>query len=222
MQVRDFVTRLLRRHLDDEHAGKTAPQLSEGRWTHDFPIDVDHAGALGLPVSTELPNEVRHLMRLYPQPRGRRLTVEYIPSPCSGAPWPGAGPAQAHQEVISLATPATRLLESALGLLGQPRDEAVEQFVALADHRRPGLEAARDALVARLHRRPDDFDAAHALQLVERALRQVGWPGNALPELHQAEGSSSPSLVSRLRQRFRREAPASDPAPRHGPSARIA
>jgi Serine dehydrogenase proteinase len=32
-------------------------------------------------VSTDLPNEVRLLMRLYPQPRGRRPSVEYIPLP---------------------------------------------------------------------------------------------------------------------------------------------
>lgn len=81
VQVRDFVTRLLRRHMDDDRAATIAGLLSEGRWTHDFPIDVDHARTLGLPVSTELPNEVRHLMRLYPQPRGRRPSVEYIPSP---------------------------------------------------------------------------------------------------------------------------------------------
>ena len=81
VQVLEFVTRLLRRHLDDQHAAEIARQLSEGRWTHDFPIDVHHARALGLPVSTDLPNEVRHLMRLYPQPRGRRPSVEYIPSP---------------------------------------------------------------------------------------------------------------------------------------------
>ena len=81
VQVREFVTRLLRRHMDDDAAADIATRLSEGRWTHDFPIDVDHARTLALPVSGELPDEVRHLMRLYPQPRGRRPSVEYIPSP---------------------------------------------------------------------------------------------------------------------------------------------
>ena len=74
-----------------------------------------------------------------------------------------------------MTTPATPLVESALSFLGQPRDEAVEDLVALADPRRASLEAARAALIARLHRCPDDFDAAHPLPLVERALRQVGW-----------------------------------------------
>jgi hypothetical protein len=76
-----FVKQLLGRHLPPDHAGDLAHALSEGRWTHDFPISPDLAEEFGLPVSTELPDEVRLLMRLYPQPRGRRPSVEYIPSP---------------------------------------------------------------------------------------------------------------------------------------------
>jgi ClpP class serine protease len=80
-QVRDVVARLLRRHLPADQADKTAEALSEGRWTHDFPIDTELARSLGLPVSNDLPDEVRRLMGLYPQPRGRRPSVEYIPAP---------------------------------------------------------------------------------------------------------------------------------------------
>ncbi len=80
-QVREFVGRLLARHHPTEWADEIAATLSEGRWTHDFPIDVDHACALGLPVEIDLPDEVRHLMARYPQPRGRRPSVEYIPTP---------------------------------------------------------------------------------------------------------------------------------------------
>lgn len=120
-----------------------------------------------------------------------------------------------------MTAPATPLLESALGLAGQPRDEAVEQLVALAGHRRPGLEAARDALIARLHRRSDDFDAAHALQLVERALWRVGWAGNTSGERHRAERRSSPPLLARFRQRSGRHA-ASGPPARLGPDPRVA
>jgi hypothetical protein len=39
------------------------------------------AQLFGLKVNTDLPDEVRQLMRLYPQPRGRRPSVEYIPIP---------------------------------------------------------------------------------------------------------------------------------------------
>jgi ClpP class serine protease len=80
-QVRRFVTELLRRHLPDNQAAEVAAALSEGRWTHDFPIDIDLARTLGLKVSAELPEQVRELMRFYPQPRGRRPSVEYIPLP---------------------------------------------------------------------------------------------------------------------------------------------
>ena len=90
-QVRDFVTELLAKHQAPDRAAEIATTLSEGRWTHDFPIDVDHARELGLTVSTELPPEVRTLMRLYPQARGRRPSVEYIPTPYE-LPAPPSGP----------------------------------------------------------------------------------------------------------------------------------
>jgi ClpP class serine protease len=80
-QVEEFVEKLLDRHMTADEARETARALSEGRWTHDFPIDIDHAQKLGLPVSTDLPDEVRALMGLYPQPRGRRPSVECIPAP---------------------------------------------------------------------------------------------------------------------------------------------
>ena len=80
-QLRDFVSNLLARRMPDGEAAELAIVLSDGRWTHDFPIDVGHAAKLGLPVSTDLPDEVRLLMRLYPQPRNRQRSVEYIPMP---------------------------------------------------------------------------------------------------------------------------------------------
>jgi hypothetical protein len=55
--------------------------MSEGRWTHDFPITFEEAQALGLRVSKGLPAEMYQLMSLYPQPVKRQPTVEYIPLP---------------------------------------------------------------------------------------------------------------------------------------------
>jgi hypothetical protein len=49
-------------------------------------------------------------------------------------------------------------------------DGAVEEIVSLAGGRRGPLEAARDTLVARLHREPGDVAATQALCLVLRAL----------------------------------------------------
>jgi ClpP class serine protease len=81
VQVRQLVAGLLRRNLDDARAEEIATVLSDGRWTHDFPIDAELARSFGLKVETDLPNEVRELMRLYPQPRNRRPSVEYLPIP---------------------------------------------------------------------------------------------------------------------------------------------
>ena len=81
VQVRTFVTELLGRRMSEDQTRETAATISDGRWTHDFPINPKHAQSLGLKVTTDLPDEVRLLMRLYPQPRGRRPSVEYIPVP---------------------------------------------------------------------------------------------------------------------------------------------
>lgn len=94
-QVRGSVVTLLRRHLPEQRALETAVALSEGRWTHDFPIDCELARDLGLPVEVDLPDEIRRLMSLYPQPHGRRPSVEYIPAPYDAPapqrPLPGRG-----------------------------------------------------------------------------------------------------------------------------------
>jgi ClpP class serine protease len=55
--------------------------LSEGRWTHDYPITVEEARELGLPASTEMPESVYKLMTLYRQSGQRRPSVQYIPVP---------------------------------------------------------------------------------------------------------------------------------------------
>lgn len=81
-QVRDTVTKLLTRSgMDPAEAEKLAETLSEGHWTHDYPITAEAAKAMGLPVTTEPPPEVGDIIRLYPQARNRRPSVEYIPAP---------------------------------------------------------------------------------------------------------------------------------------------
>jgi len=65
--------------------------LSEGRWTHDYPIDFDQAKELGLPVSSGMPEEVYRLMELYPQARQQRPGVEFIPIPYRTPEPPGKG-----------------------------------------------------------------------------------------------------------------------------------
>jgi ClpP class serine protease len=80
-QVEDSVYCLLSDKMDQQKARDLAKILSEGRWTHDYPISVNEAKALGLPVSDEMPPLIYDLMELYPQPAQRRPTVEYIPVP---------------------------------------------------------------------------------------------------------------------------------------------
>ena len=78
-QVQETVRELLRGKYPDPIVDNLATMLSEGRWTHDFPITFDYAKALGLHMSSEMPPEVLDLMALYPQPVRRYPTVEYLP-----------------------------------------------------------------------------------------------------------------------------------------------
>lgn len=80
-QVRRTVIELVREHMGQERAERLADTLATGVYTHDYPISVDEARALGLPVSTNLPAGVYQLMALYPQTTQRRPSVEYIPMP---------------------------------------------------------------------------------------------------------------------------------------------
>ncbi|RLF78754.1 hypothetical protein DRN43_00355 [Thermococci archaeon] len=80
-QVREFIYSLLRDKYGDEKARELAEVLTEGRWTHDYPITIEHARELGLHVETEVPDEVYTLMELYKQPMKNRGTVEFMPYP---------------------------------------------------------------------------------------------------------------------------------------------
>jgi ClpP class serine protease len=80
-QMTETVTAILNERLPKADAERLARTLTEGRWTHDFPITVDQARALGLRVSTDMPQEFYHLMRLFPQPPRRRPSVFYVPLP---------------------------------------------------------------------------------------------------------------------------------------------
>ena len=53
--------------------------------------------------------------------------------------------------------------------------DLVGDLIGLAGGRRPPLEAAVSLLIARLHRRSDDFAATRALSAVSAALSRIGW-----------------------------------------------
>jgi ClpP class serine protease len=87
-QVKEAAQELLAHHLSIGEAEKLAERLSTGTWTHDYPIFAAKAKELGLPISTDMPNEVLELMTLYPQPVRQQSSggVEYLPTPHEGQP----------------------------------------------------------------------------------------------------------------------------------------
>jgi len=78
-QVASFVTQVLIKRLPRDKAAALAVTLSEGQWTHDFPITVEAARQLGLPVSVDMPPLIYQLMDLYPQDGTQRPSVLYVP-----------------------------------------------------------------------------------------------------------------------------------------------
>ncbi|HEY76772.1 MAG TPA: hypothetical protein G4O00_11440 [Thermoflexia bacterium] len=80
-QVKQTIVQIVSERMEPEQAEALAEKLATGTWTHDYPITVQEAQELGLPVSTEMPQEVYNLMSLYPQTAQRRPSVEYIPIP---------------------------------------------------------------------------------------------------------------------------------------------
>ena len=81
-QVNATVRNILKANgMPETEAQRIADALTCGQWTHDYPIDVEEAQQLGLPVRVGIPEEVYQLMELYPQAMQRRPSVQYIPVP---------------------------------------------------------------------------------------------------------------------------------------------
>lgn len=87
-QVQRFVRTLLednipQQKIKPENIEQIIQMLTTGQVTHDYPITVEEAQAMGLPILVGLPRKIYHLMDLYPQPQGGRPSVQYIPMPYS-------------------------------------------------------------------------------------------------------------------------------------------
>jgi ClpP class serine protease len=80
-QLKSAVIDILKDKLADGRAEDLADLLATGKWTHDYPLTVDEVQELGLPVSTDMPKEVYRFMELFPQPKQRTPSVQYIPEP---------------------------------------------------------------------------------------------------------------------------------------------
>jgi ClpP class serine protease len=83
LQTRSQVNSLLGGKYSKEKAEELSQRLTEGRWTHDYPITYEEAKTFGLHVVREIPQEVYELMSLYPQPVRRQPSVEFTPRPKS-------------------------------------------------------------------------------------------------------------------------------------------
>lgn len=81
VQVYESVHNLLLSKFPEDKAEEIARTLTEGRWTHDYPITCQMLQDMGLAVCNEMPAEVYRLMELYPQPAQRRPSVQYVPVP---------------------------------------------------------------------------------------------------------------------------------------------
>ncbi|MFP4258321.1 MAG: SDH family Clp fold serine proteinase [Desulfovermiculus sp.] len=82
-QIEHAVVDLIQERYSPDKAEEIAQLLTQGHWTHDYPITYANAREIGLPVTPDMPEMVYQLMALYPQPVRRSLGVEYIPEPRS-------------------------------------------------------------------------------------------------------------------------------------------
>ncbi len=80
-QVKQAAAELLTRRLSAEQADALAEKLASGTWTHDYPIWASTAKSLGLPINTNMLDQVFQLLKLYPQPVRTQSGggVEYLP-----------------------------------------------------------------------------------------------------------------------------------------------
>jgi len=78
-QVATLIADLLEKRMPKEKAEALATLISTGQFTHDFPITVELAKSVGLPIKTDMPESIYKLMDLYPQTGSRRPAVDYVP-----------------------------------------------------------------------------------------------------------------------------------------------
>jgi ClpP class serine protease len=80
-QVASLVAELLGKRMPEKEANELAALITTGQFTHDFPITVERAKSVGLPISTQMPESIYRLMELYPQRGTGRPSVNYVPMP---------------------------------------------------------------------------------------------------------------------------------------------
>jgi ClpP class serine protease len=80
-QVASLVAEVLGKRMPEKEAKELAALITTGQFTHDFPITVERAKSVGLPITTQMPESIYRLMELYPQRGTGRPSVNYVPMP---------------------------------------------------------------------------------------------------------------------------------------------
>lgn len=75
-QLEALVAEVMAGTYPPETVAHVSKVLTQGTWTHDYPITCHEAAALGLHVRTDMPAELLELMSYYPQPVRRVPSVE--------------------------------------------------------------------------------------------------------------------------------------------------
>ncbi len=83
-QLDTIVRELLADRYPAEKIDEIASLMTQGTWTHDYPITFEEAERIGLRVRSDMPREFLRLMALYPQPVRHTPSVEYMPRPYRG------------------------------------------------------------------------------------------------------------------------------------------
>ncbi len=78
-QVEDHITWLLADRMGEEKAREVGRALTEGRWTHDFPLTCEALQGMGLKVTTDVPQEAYQLLDAFPA-GARFRPVQWLPS----------------------------------------------------------------------------------------------------------------------------------------------
>ena len=77
-EAQTFAEQLLMRSVDPARSSEIAAALTDGRWTHEFPISAPVARQLGLRVSTVMPPEVEAIVDSHGRTSLREV-VSYVP-----------------------------------------------------------------------------------------------------------------------------------------------
>jgi len=87
-QLEVLVAELMAGTYDEATVTHLSKLLTQGTWTHDYPITCEEASRLGLKVSTGMPPGFLDLMALFPQPVRRSPSVEVGEEPLRRSPRP--------------------------------------------------------------------------------------------------------------------------------------